>query len=93
MLTGQRLKQISADTLQEWLSTALQIQRSITGGIRSSRMKDYENPFRQMLYSNEAEMLTVLGDPNDNTFLQQQEKLSKQFAAGIRRISRRMKLD
>jgi hypothetical protein len=93
MLTGQRLKQISADTLQEWLSTALRIQRSINGNIRSSRMKDYENPFRQMLYSNEAEMLTVLGDPNDNTFLQQQEKLSKQFAAGIRRISRRMKLD
>jgi hypothetical protein len=45
-----------------------------------------------MLYENEKEMLTVLGDPNDNAFLLQQAKLSKQFAASIRQIRKQMHL-
>jgi len=91
-ITGVKLRNLRLDTLHEWLDTAKKIQRTISGSIRSSRMKDYENPFRQMLYDNETEMLAVLGDPNDNSFLQEQEKLSKRFAAKIRRISRSMKL-
>jgi hypothetical protein len=55
-------------------------------------MKDYENPYRKMLYENEKEMFTVLGNPNDNAFLLQQAKLSKQFAASIRQIRKRMHL-
>jgi hypothetical protein len=91
-MTGVTLINLSTDSLNDWLDSAIKIQRSITGSIRSSRMKDYENPYRQMLYSNEAEMLAVLGDPNDNSFLREQERISRQFAATIRRISRRMKL-
>lgn len=91
-MTGIKLRNLSADSLNDWLDTAIKIQRSISGSIRTSRMKDYENPFRQMLYSNEAEMVAVLGDPNDNSFLREQERMSKQFVATIRRISRRMKM-
>ncbi|MFN9804482.1 MAG: DUF4954 family protein [Bacteroidota bacterium] len=91
-ITGRRLKKITAQELDTFLSLSLQIQRSIAGGIRQSRLKDYENPFRKMLYENEKEMLTVLGDPNDNSFLQQQEKLSRRFAASIRQIRKRMQL-
>jgi hypothetical protein len=54
-------------------------------------MKDYENPFRQMLYENEAEMLQVLGDPNDNSFLREQEKINRQFTKRVDRIRLRLK--
>ena len=91
-ITGCRMKKITAQELAAFLNTAIQLERSIAGGIRQSRMKDYENPYRKMLYENEKEMLTVLGDPNDNAFLLQQAKLSKQFAASIRQIRKRMHL-
>jgi hypothetical protein len=91
-ITGCRMKKITAQELAAFLNTAIQLERSIAGGIRQSRMKDYENPYRKMLYENEKEMFTVLGNPNDNAFLLQQAKLSKQFAASIRQIRKRMHL-
>lgn len=89
-ITGVNLKKINGEILNEWLGNAQEIQRSLAGGIRTSRLKDYENPFRQMLYENEAEMLKVLGDPNDNSFLREQDKISRRFTADIRKIRRRM---
>jgi len=46
--------------------------------IRNSRQKDYENPFRQMLYADKKEMEAVLGKLDKTPFIvQQQEKLKK----------------
>ena len=90
-MTGVKLRNLRLDTLHDWLDTAKKIQRTIAGSIRSSRMKDYENPFRQMLYENEAEMLQVLGDPNDNSFLREQEKINRQFTKRVDRIRLRLK--
>lgn len=90
-MTGFKLSTLNLDTLNDWLDAAKKIQRSIAGSIRSSRMKDYENPFRQMLYDNEAEMLQVLGDPNDNSFLREQEKINRRFTARVEKIRLRMK--
>ncbi len=90
-IAGVKLSNLHLDTLHEWLDTAKKIQRTISGSIRSSRMKDYENPFRRMLYENEAEMLQVLGDPNDNSFLREQEKFNRRFTVRVDRIRLRMK--
>ncbi len=43
-------------------------------GIVSSRDKDMQNPFRQMVYDNEAEMISVLGKVADNSFIKQKDK-------------------
>ncbi len=41
-------------------------------GIYESRAKDYTNPFRKMVYENDAEMNKVLGKLEDNSFVQLQ---------------------
>jgi len=73
-LTGIRLANITGKQLNQLLTQAEQIQGSINIRIRESRMKDYENEFRKMVYANEAEMKAVLGDPAQNAFLLQQQK-------------------
>jgi hypothetical protein len=42
--------------------------------IFESRAKDYQNPFRQMVYNNRKEMDTVMGKLSDNPFINQQNK-------------------
>jgi hypothetical protein len=57
--------------LKECLLQSLHIQTFLTEGIYHSRAKDYQNPFRQMTYENEAEMDAVIGKLEDNSFIQQ----------------------
>ncbi len=56
----QLLKQ--SVTTREWLSA----------GIYSSRARDYQNPFRKMVYDTEKEMEKVIGSLKDNSFINQQ---------------------
>jgi hypothetical protein len=49
----------------------------INAGIVESRKKDYENPFRKMVYEDDKEMNSVLGSLDENSFiLHKQEELS-----------------
>ncbi|MBU3743968.1 MAG: DUF4954 family protein, partial [Sediminibacterium sp.] len=73
-MTGISLPSITGTQLNQLLEQALQIQQSISANIRQSRMKDYDNAFRKMVYSGAAEMKAVIGDPEQNSFLQQQKK-------------------
>jgi len=57
--------------LKECLLQSVHIQSFLTEGIYHSRAKDYQNPFRQMTYENEAEMEAVIGKLEDNSFIQQ----------------------
>ena len=91
-LTGIRLANITGKQLNQLLTQAEQIQGSITNRIRQSRMKDYENEFRKMVYSNEAEMKAVLGDPSQNAFLLQQQKESVQLKKTIQQIRKQFVL-
>jgi hypothetical protein len=56
--------------LKECLMQSLHMQTFLTEGIHHSRSKDYQNPFRQMTYESEAEMETVIGSLEDNSFIQ-----------------------
>jgi len=44
---------------------------SICEAAYSSRRKDYEDPFRRMVYESEQEMVAVLGRVEDNSFLKE----------------------
>jgi hypothetical protein len=57
--------------LKECLLQSVHIQTFLTESIYHSRAKDYQNPFRQMTYENEAEMDAVIGKLDDNSFIQQ----------------------
>ncbi|MEI8046984.1 MAG: DUF4954 family protein [Bacteroidota bacterium] len=76
------LKELNPDmvfnetTLSELFTWYLSFRKQLLAGIRHSRQKDYDNPFRQMLYANKNEMEAVLGKPDKTPFiLLQQEKL------------------
>jgi len=91
-LTGIRLVNITGKELNQLLSQAEQIQGSINNRIRQSRMKDYENEFRKMVYANEAEMKAVLGDPEQNAFLLQQQKETVLLKKTIQQIRKQFVL-
>lgn len=61
---------------------ALETRRWMLQGILDSRQKDYDNPFRQMVYESEAEMEQVLGRIDDNAFIQEQQAGLSVFETG-----------
>lgn len=58
----------------------------ITEGIYQSRLKDYENPFRQMVYENLEEMNNVIGDIDQNTFILSKKEENKKFAKRVNHL-------
>jgi hypothetical protein len=68
-------------TTKEWMAE----------GIHESRAKDYESPFRQMVYDTKKEMEKVIGEFKSNTFIVQQQNELKEFRKRIKAISIRLK--
>ncbi len=71
-------KSFDESYLGEMLDWYLNFRKHLLAEIRHSRQKDYENPFRQMLYADVKEMEAVIGKLDKTPFIvQQQEKLKK----------------
>jgi hypothetical protein len=70
------------------LNHAVVTREWMTHTIFESRAKDYQNPFRQMVYDTEKEMERVLGKLKDNTFINQQKEELKQFKKQVAAIER-----
>jgi hypothetical protein len=79
----------AAFTKKQWialLQTTGQTKRWMTTGIRTSREKDYQNPFRAMVYENRKEMDVVIGPISENSFILNQEKALRRFERKIATI-------
>jgi hypothetical protein len=74
--------------MQEMLAT----KSWMTQNIRSTREKDYTNPFRKMVYDNNKEMLAVIGKMEDNTFIQAQEASYQSLNRSVNGIIKKWKL-
>jgi NDP-sugar pyrophosphorylase family protein len=72
-IQGESISGLSVKKINAWLDRYQAIKEEVTGKIKSSREKDYTNPFRKMVYENQAEMDAIVGDLNDNSFIAQQE--------------------
>ncbi|RYZ19446.1 MAG: DUF4954 family protein [Chitinophagaceae bacterium] len=57
---------------RELLGQTLAVKEWMVAGIRNARAKDYENPFRKMVYESEEEMNEVVGKLEENSFIRQQ---------------------
>lgn len=68
------LKELDAPVFNELLKEYLELKQKYVQAIEDSRMKDFSDPFRQMVYENKDEMIAVLGKPGSNSFV----KLQKQ---------------
>jgi hypothetical protein len=70
-----------ATTTREWM----------TASIYESRAKDYDNPFRKMVYETQAEMEKVIGKLKDNSFILQQKEEAAAFSQKIARLQQQFK--
>lgn len=71
-IQGESIGGLSIKKMNDWLDQYLNIKAEITEKIKSSREKDYTNPFRKMVYENQAEMDAIVGDLKDNSFIAEQ---------------------
>lgn len=88
LIQGEPINGLSAKKINLWLDRYLLIKEEITAKIKSSREKDYTNPFRKMVYENETEMNAIVGDLKDNSFIEQQyvdQIKLKSFVAEIKK--------
>jgi len=61
-------------TFLQLLPKVLRIREWITEGISESRARDYQSPFRKMVYDTREEMEKVMGKLSDNSFIREQQK-------------------
>lgn len=67
-------KQFSKSLLKDLIVEAIDTKKWILEGIISSRKKDYTNPFRKMVFANDAEMDKVIGKLSENSFIKLKEE-------------------
>lgn len=88
------LQEISGHNIVDWDSTfvedmlkqALQTREWIFSEIANSRAKDYQNPFKLMVYESYAEMEEVVGKLADNDFINKERIALSSFQQVIQQI-------
>jgi len=80
---GIYFKKINLNEFKELLIQSVNTADWITKGIFNSRKKDYENPFRRMLYENQAEMDQVLGKLDDNSFIKNRQEIFMEYQKSV----------
>ncbi|HEX5652467.1 MAG TPA: DUF4954 family protein [Chitinophagaceae bacterium] len=70
------------------LQQALATRQWMTRAIYDSRAKDYNSPFRTMVYDSEKEMEQVIGKLKENSFIKQQQEELPQFEGRLNEVSR-----
>lgn len=85
-LTGRQIPELSREEWKELLIEAVKTSSFIYDNAYNSRLKDYSDPYRKMVYDNDEEMAAVLGDINDNSFLHDLKESSKIFSDRIKKL-------
>jgi hypothetical protein len=92
LITHKKLSTLTIKQLNSWLDSYLEIKTDITSRIEKTRAKDYTNPFRKIVYENEAEMIAVVGDLKDNGFIKEQKEVLKDTAINIAALKASLKI-
>ena len=77
------LEVLTAEAWQQALGEAAGVQEEIADQVYATRTKDFDNPFRRMVYETDAEMEAVLGTIEDNSFVRQTREDTERFAARV----------
>ena len=86
------LDKIDKPFFKQLLQEAIDTKEWITKGIYESRAKDYSNPFRKMVYENDAEMEAVTGKLQDNSFIKLQDEELEAFKKQVKALIKKFKL-
>lgn len=83
-------KQFTVELFKELLQKNIVTKEWMCKGIYDSRAKDYNSPFKKMVYETNTEMNTVIGKLEDNTFIQQEmaelDEMKKQIKSLIKKF-------
>ncbi len=71
---GFHIQKAGKDTLLKLFKDSILTREWMVKNIESSRKRDYDNPFRKMVYENDAEMNQVVGKLEDNGFIRQEKQ-------------------
>jgi len=77
------LEALTAEAWREALDEAAAIQQEIADQVHATRKKDFDDPFRRMVYETDEEMAAVLGTIDDNSFVKQTREATEQFTARV----------
>ncbi len=86
-MTGKTSKSVSREEWIDLLQQAVATKEWMVKNISDSRAKDYNNPFRTMVYDNLEEMNKVMGKLGDNSFIQQEQNLLQAFRERINHVA------
>lgn len=86
------LRKLTPQVFKQLLDHTVTVKEWMTKGIHESRAKDYQSPFRKMVYESFAEMNTVIGKLEDNGFIQQQMKELVSFKQKIQSVKKSFKI-
>lgn len=75
---------LTPDYLDTCITESVTTKQWICQEIYKTRAKDYQNPFRRMVYENDEERDVVVGRLEDNTFIRQQQEEYEQYAESIK---------
>jgi hypothetical protein len=73
-------KQCTSSKLASLSEQALQTEQWIHQQIKTSRAKDYQNPFREMVYDSKEEMDEVMGKLEENPFIETDKERLEEYA-------------
>ncbi len=82
-------KTLTSDVWNAALDKAVDIQKYVCDQTYKTRLKDFENHFRQTTFRNNDEMLAVVGTIEDNSFVKQVREETQAFEKLVGGIKRR----
>ena len=80
------INKMKPDQLESLLQQAIKTKEWMVEGIYKSREKDYQNPFRKMVYADDKELETVIGKLQDNGFIRQEQDELKKFTRRVQSL-------
>ena len=90
---GISIKKMKPADFKKLLHQSVDTAEWIARGIFNSRKKDYLNPFRKMVYEDQAEMDQVLGKLDENSFINNQDKVLMEYQTSVKDLIHEWKLD
>lgn len=85
-VTGREPSSWDESFIKVLIEEAMVTRRWIFAEIESSRAKDYQNPFKQMVYESREEMEAVIGRLEDNDFINKERKALLEFEGSVKKV-------
>ncbi|MFV0607077.1 MAG: DUF4954 family protein [Niabella sp.] len=79
-------EQFNSPFIINLLYKTLDTKEWITQKVIESKVKDYKNPYRKMVYDNDEEMDAVIGKFEDNAFIKEQKEDLEKFKITVKQL-------